>query len=219
MAITRKTYPGFTIVELTIALTFIAILLLFIVTITMQATAAFNKGLALKSINQASRTIVDQISNDIAASATVHQQSIGTTGGVLCTDAAVYYWNTIPSLESPSSYWAIKYKAPHIEDKVYLVRTTNAQCPPASATTWDVLDYPGTGATNKTSELLGGFSGVIDIKVDDTQKPLFRISVVLGTTKTDMYETPALNACAPGRLGEFCARTDFTRIVYAPRAS
>ena len=59
---------GFTIIELMIALTFIAFLLIFIVIMTMRITQMYSKGMTLKSINQSSRTIVEQMARDISAS-------------------------------------------------------------------------------------------------------------------------------------------------------
>ncbi len=58
---------GFTLIELTFALTFISILLLTIGFLTIHITATYQKGLSIKTINASGRSIIDDISRAIAS--------------------------------------------------------------------------------------------------------------------------------------------------------
>lgn len=96
---------GFTLVELMLAVTFISILLISIVGVVMQIASVYNKGLAIKSVNQASITIADDMkrvigqtkSLDLSSPLVYHTIEIpGTTtikGGRLCTGTYTYAWN------------------------------------------------------------------------------------------------------------------------------
>ena len=59
---------GFTLVELTLAMTFISVLLLSIALTIIQLGALYNQGTTSKEINQASRDMQDNITRNIASS-------------------------------------------------------------------------------------------------------------------------------------------------------
>ena len=59
----RRT-KGFTIVELSLAMTFVSMLLLAIAMTAIQAGSLYNKGLVLESVNQAGRDIGDMLRRD-----------------------------------------------------------------------------------------------------------------------------------------------------------
>ena len=91
---------GFTIIELMIALTFIAFLLIFIVIMTMRITQMYSKGMTLKSINQSSRTIVEQMARDISASTQPETKNVDGAATILCTSGATYLWNPMSKIET-----------------------------------------------------------------------------------------------------------------------
>lgn len=209
-----KTERGFTIMELTLALSFIAFLLIFIVLATMQTTKLYNKGLTLKSINQASRTIVEQMSRDITASAAprIYTDSVKNSG-ILCTDSAVYLWNTIYSNPNPASKGNI-YNAPNAAQPLYLVRTADlTKCSPSGGNT--TVTYPSAAST--TSELLNSQTGITSLTLTPIVTGVYQLDISLGTTDLNGYETPGV--CDSGRIGEFCVSAKFSRIIYARAAS
>lgn len=210
---------GFTIIELTTALSFIAMLLMFIILITMQVIGSFNKGLTMKTISQSSRTVVDQIASDVSASKNVsyHKIKPGTTneGGMICTDSAVYYWNNITGLKNADR--AVKYSG-GINNEVYLLRKTDTKCPSITEINHSgVGGYPGGDGS---AELLGGSVGVLKMELDTSKAPIITLNVFLGVTSPDLYEDPVNpTVCKSSRLGEFCASSEFKRIIYAPLSS
>ena len=59
---------GFTLVELSLALVFLAIILLTIAWLTMHITSTYEKGLAMKAVNSTAKEIIDDMSRAIAQS-------------------------------------------------------------------------------------------------------------------------------------------------------
>lgn len=85
---------GFTIVELTLSMAFIAMLLLAVALLTSQIGSVYNKGLTLKAVNDAGTFIsrdIQQTLNESASSRTRYVN--GSDGGRLCANNAVYAWN------------------------------------------------------------------------------------------------------------------------------
>ena len=63
----NKCSQGFTIIELSIALAFLAILLIAIITLTLTAGNMYVKGSTLKAMNQSWRDIEDMMRRDMLA--------------------------------------------------------------------------------------------------------------------------------------------------------
>lgn len=64
----NNTKKGFTLVELSFALVFIAILLLVIAWLTLHITTTYEKGLTMKTVNATSKELIDDFSRAIATS-------------------------------------------------------------------------------------------------------------------------------------------------------
>lgn len=89
---------GFTIVELMLAMTFLALLLLAIAMITMQISSVYLKGLTLREVNQSGQQISTDIRTALAQSVNDVNSVGDETGGRLCIDNSVYAWNYAESL-------------------------------------------------------------------------------------------------------------------------
>lgn len=92
-----KKAAGFTLVELTLAIAFIAFLVMFTVVATLQVMRTYNKGLAVKEINQTARTIVEELSRSLRAATPT---SINTapndatpSQSRICIGGVSYIWN------------------------------------------------------------------------------------------------------------------------------
>lgn len=64
----KNTKKGFTLVELSFALVFIAILLVVIAWLTIHITTTYEKGLTMKAVNATSKELIDDFSRAIATS-------------------------------------------------------------------------------------------------------------------------------------------------------
>lgn len=95
---------GFTIIELMLAMSFVALLLLAIAMVTMQIGHIYNKGMTLRQVNQAGRAVTDELQRTIAAnkpfSTTSHFINQNNLGGRLCVGDYTYVWNKGAALVS-----------------------------------------------------------------------------------------------------------------------
>lgn len=96
-----NTYKGFTLVELMLAMTFISILLVGVAMTTIQISQIYNKGITLREVNQAGRTVADELQRTIASSTPFDADPASPTsryivrpgGGRLCVGRYSYTWN------------------------------------------------------------------------------------------------------------------------------
>lgn len=98
---------GFTVIELMLAMTFIAILLIAIAMTTIQISNIYTKGVTLREVNQAGRTLTDEFQRSIASTVPFDvtpkvDESLATAaskyvkwdgGGRLCLGTYSYAWN------------------------------------------------------------------------------------------------------------------------------
>lgn len=98
-----KQQQGFTIIELMLSMTFVAILLLGIAMTIIQVGNIYNKGMALRQINQSARDISDDLRKSVSGSSVtaLAQDYIEAApagpdpgpGGRLCLGSFSYVWN------------------------------------------------------------------------------------------------------------------------------
>jgi hypothetical protein len=97
----HKYTKGFTIIELTLAMTFISFLLLGIALTIIQIGAQYNQGTTAKEINQAARDMDDDISRTVSMTSSVDltndfvltPSEENPAGGRLCLGTYSYIWN------------------------------------------------------------------------------------------------------------------------------
>ena len=128
--LTHRTQSGFTMVELSITLAFLALLLISIAVITTNIIAIYQKGMTLKAVNSVGRGLVEELTtaintapsvdttslcnslagDDAAACRSdnafkyVYQANYNSAGqqynGVFCTGYYSYIWNTYYGVDS-----------------------------------------------------------------------------------------------------------------------
>ena len=108
-----KHQRGFTIIELTIAIAFLSILMMAILSLTLAVGKLYVKGDTNKAINQAGRDFSDVVRRDLLSSGVTRisgpfTQNAGTTSdplesGRICLDTVTYLWNTAALLNDSSS--------------------------------------------------------------------------------------------------------------------
>ena len=97
----RGNAKGFTLIELMLAMTFISVLLIAIAMTTIQISNIYTKGITLREVSQAGRTISDDLQRSIGGSAPFDLAPTATpasyvqqqTGGRLCVGKYSYLWN------------------------------------------------------------------------------------------------------------------------------
>ena len=121
----KRNKNGYTMIEVTLAMSFVATLVIGIAVTFMQLSQLYNKGLTIKSVNSAIRTVSTDIKSSIAASqdnlslisdgkkAKSLEQAANVSGtnerstdyynneygGRLCTGSNTYLWNYRKSIE------------------------------------------------------------------------------------------------------------------------
>lgn len=83
---------GFTLVELMLAIAFVAFIILFTVLAVMQVMRTYNKGIAVKEINQTARVTVEDMSRVIRGSSSIVTSAL--SNGRVCLGGISYVWNT-----------------------------------------------------------------------------------------------------------------------------
>lgn len=97
---------GFTIIELMLAMSFISVLLLAVAMTVIQIGVTYNRGMALKDVNQSARDIGADVRRNLssAESIAVDTDYITTpAGGRLCLGSYSYIWNTGKALGDNST--------------------------------------------------------------------------------------------------------------------
>lgn len=102
-----KQQSGFTIIELMLSMSFIALLLIAIALTTIQISNIYTKGITLREVNQAGRRLTDEFQRSIASSVpfdvtpkvddspvtAMSKYVVRDGGGRLCIGSYSYAWN------------------------------------------------------------------------------------------------------------------------------
>lgn len=119
----RVNSKGFTLIELMLAMTFIAVLLVAVAMTTIQVSNIYNKGITLREVNQAGRTLSDELQRNIASSepfdatpkvdaspaTATSKYVVRNEGGRLCLGSYSYVWNYGKTLVGPEGGIFNKY--------------------------------------------------------------------------------------------------------------
>ena len=209
---------GFTIIELMLALVFIAFILLFIILASIQMMRSYNKGLTVKSVSQVSRTMLDTMSRDIAQSSVVSlNKQAGTTVGMLCTDKAVYAWN---GLNPPSTNSQRNTYQNNVDIPLSFVRVNDASvCRSGGVNNAIPFPYGSTTTTTSTTlELLSRQTAVLDVQLTPIVPKVYRLTIRLGSANSDLYVTDnGQEVCRPDTFGDYCAQAELSTTIYMPK--
>ncbi len=224
---------GFTLIELSLAITFISVLLLSILYVTIQAGKLYAKGVTYKDINQVSREVVDTMRRDMMATSAsaieiptpMPDPSLSPAyAGRLCTGQISYVWNTAALLQDAASTDRIMDGAiPVVFRRV--VDPGKTLCT-KDATGKYVKDIAGMTSTEllkgEGRELAAYTFSVTEMARSSERKGLYRVSMTLGTNETDttLYDTVLGSyTCRPPTDNtanfEYCTVIEFDAIMRA----
>ena len=118
---------GFTLVELMLAMGFASVLLIAIAMTVIQISNIYNRGITLKEVNEAGRTIVSELQKNVNGNESfrlnscsfsvnvapscnfVDTTSTGLWGGRLCIGSYSYIWNNGNTINSTTPAYINKY--------------------------------------------------------------------------------------------------------------
>lgn len=220
---------GFTLIELMLAMTFIAVLLIAIAITTIQISAIYNKGITLREVNQAGRSISDDLQRSIssvvpfdvtpkvdASPATeTSKYVVRDGGGRLCLGRYTYAWNYGRSITAGSEY--NKYNNSETVRFAKITDPSGSLCTNPTAT----IDR-----ADATEMLMNGDRDLVihDMSVTSsasdpvTGQSIYAISVVIGTNDSEQLATND-RSCKPPAEGagkeNYCSVNQFDIIARA----
>jgi prepilin-type N-terminal cleavage/methylation domain-containing protein len=213
---------GFTLIELLLALAFVAFVLIFATTTIIQVMRTYNKGLAVKEINQTARAAMEDMSriikvsnpNAIASLARTAPNITGPTAnqGRVCFGGVSYVWNF-------TNLTTNRYTD---GSRVNFARVND---PGSSLCVGAPGSYPNVNRAQAT-ELLSGNVWVQQLTVvPGVANAFYDIYIQLSTVDDPANPaivtawtdpTPDLRVvCRGGNTGQFCAVAGFTTSVNA----
>lgn len=177
---TKQHQQGFTLVELMLAMAFVAALLLAVATTVIQMSSSYTHGIILNEINKASRAVSSTLTTDIQNAQLDNLTSIQTTtggkvvGGRLCLGNYTYIWNTAAAWPSgtfntsdPNAYSTAG------KPNIYLVKVPDAGG-----------FYCTSGSPAGTSKITYSASDDTDL-IDDSSHDLTLQSLTVTSSITD----------------------------------
>lgn len=218
---------GFTLVELNLAMAFVAILLLGVAMTTIHVTRIYQKGLTIRTINQLGREVVGQIRTDIAAaSPSSIKFETAANSGRLCLGSVSYLYNTAEGIHNSNDLIEKPDGKPVLFTRVIDIDASWCDRPTGTFTKSDLT------AGEQTTDLLT--NDVIELavhdlaltvhqpnsSVDDIQQALLAFQMQLGTNEAETTTREGSDSkCLPPTAStadfERCFIAEFETVVRA----
>lgn len=229
----QNNHRGFTLIELMLVIAFLGTLILLTASSVLQSINMYNKGVAIKQINQAGRALVEDINRLSSSGAEVEILDNGKAGclriGFTGSDGRVFLWNSAEKGKggtAPAANPADDLKWEKDSEEISLVRSgqndeTTKYCYLPSPTS------PGltTAEAAKMTTVLNGRIKVLSVDItNSTNSSLKKIAFWIGTGSsegTQQIDFDTVNrswSCPGGGLGEFCAVSKFETVIYLPNS-
>lgn len=224
----RQTQQGFTLIELVLAMSFIAVLLLAIAMTIIQIGNIYNRGMTVKEVNQAGRAIGVEFSRDFTASesfslAPGDRRYVTTrgTGGQLCMGQYSYIWNLGKSI-TPSATNIAKLEDGSAVRFVRVNDNGGRYCLDANA-------YKTVLNADTPKELLKVGDRTLSIHQFNvksganaydagTGQRLYNVTYVIGTSDVNALDATQSACKAPGEDGSdlaYCSIQEFVLVLRA----
>ena len=233
----RVAKSGFTLIELMLAMAFIAMLLLAIAMLVINVSTTYNKGLSLKEINQASREIAADLDRSLTATSALDIPTDGSntsnivsvkdsgvvTGGGFCTGEYSYLWNTNQAISEDNSNLIKNNGVPVRFTKV--PDPSLAYCRTVLLGSGDVLPTDvqlaqELLAPGEHSLALNSFNVVANTAARDykTGQALYNFNFIIGSGKVSAMNSDQTACLGPGEEGtdlSYCNVQEFTLVLRA----
>lgn len=201
---------GFTIIELMLAMMFLTSILLISSTVIVQAFGMYNKGLVIKQINQAGRTLTEDMTR--AANNAAVTDDLDSNTHVLCLGSSVYAWNTPEQIRPPST----DIKRYVSGQPINFVKIDDA----SACTSSTAVRVDEDNATSLLSENIRVFS----VEITKVAGDVVNIEFVFGTyDASDPNSVINPKETSPGKwecdgtsLGNYCAFGVYSTTLYLP---
>jgi prepilin-type N-terminal cleavage/methylation domain-containing protein len=225
---------GFTLIELMLAMTFIAILLVAITMTIIQISNIYNRGITLKEVNVAGRSIASELQRSVAASSTVdisasagkYIQQGGATkwGGRLCLGQYSYVWNYGLALKTndPNGSSLNTYSVNPAANLIKFIKVRDSNGAYCTDPAKKILQSDAVELLNVGDHDLAVHSFTMTSEASATdskaQQTLYTITFTIGTNVTSALLTGGTGCKGPDLPGSdltYCAVQDFNVVARA----
>lgn len=239
-----KKQSGFTMVELMLAMAFVAVLLILIAVSIIYISRIYNKGITIRELNQVGRTVSDDLLRSVSESMPFEDNyiKIDSDRGYFCTGRYTYVWNTgrILSVNHERYTYAnvSENEKDNISNKIRLARFTDTD---AQMCRYGISDNQSDNQSDEKVQLLKEqsiellSSGDRDIAVQDfsikkiasgsvNSQALYLIEFTLGTNDARTLNADRNSCLAPGDIDKnaadstdanYCAVNSFSIVARA----
>lgn len=230
---------GFTLIELMLAMTFISALLIAIAMTTIQISNIYTKGITLREVNQAGRSLTDELQRNIASSAPFNVTATdqddtdskfivkNEDGGRLCLGQYTYVWNLGKALSGTDGAVIYNKYSDVVNTDDNQIRFAKVADPSG-----DLCRHPATmpAKANANDLLTSGdrnlvvhkFSIVKTSDDPDISQAIYAISFTLGTNDREQLTTNDQSCRPPSdNIGDedYCSVNTFDIIARAGNRS
>ena len=222
----RANRTGFTIVELTLAIAFVGILLIVVVTTAVGLGRTYQKGMTLRDVNQAGREVSDSMRRDIAMASPSQLKVIllptaAPETARICTGEVSYLINFAEHLNNSAVSQQISYDG----EPVHLTRVADSGG--VNCNTNASGQYSMVAQGENPQELLGSVDNdkqslaVHDFRLESVNKvgdesQLLKLSVRIGTNQVDSVDNDRCkNPNQTTANFDYCSLYDFETIIRA----
>lgn len=207
---------GFTMVELMLAMAFLSMLMLAIALLVFQISSIYNKGLTIRSINEAGQTVASDMQRTMNISRAVRSVT-DAGGGRLCADDIVYAWNYQDSVGTVNAF----NKTVSNDNTLRLVKfspmgvaSSTDYCAPDPVTGYAAIPNINTALLDSDENIiLHSFSYEGRTVTGDATQMLHEISFLLGTDDRKFLDDTGCAAPASSVDDEYCAVNRFNFIT------
>ena len=219
---------GFTLIELMLAMTFVSALLLAIAMTVIQISNVYTRGLTLKEVNQAGRTISTELKRGVSQSAPFAvpgpKYVARSWGGRLCVGQYSYVWNYGATLSDATANGSNSNIYSNSTSKIRFVKVPDSSGSYCSA--------PGTKAVDSTGAIELLASGDRNLALHSftiansstdakSSQSLYSISYVIGTNDQAALMPGQTSCRAPSDIASdlnYCSINQFDIVVRAVNA-
>lgn len=229
----RDNKNGFTLIELMLAMTFIAVLLVAIAITTIQISNIYNKGITLREVNQAGRSVSDELQRSIASTVPfdvtprvdaspateTSKYVVRDGGGRLCLGRYTYAWNYGRAITAGS-----EYNTYNNSEVVRFAKVTDPSGTLCADPTLTINRADATEMLTSGDRDLVVHSMVVSPGVTDTTtgQAIYAVSIVIGTNDNEQLATND-RSCLPPADGagkeNYCSVNQFDIIARAGNKS
>ena len=221
----RKSRDGFTLIELTLVMAFLATLLLAILLTTLQMGKLYTKGVTNRTINQIGRDLSDTMRRDFLVASTDRIVITAPTGagaatsGRLCLGSVSYVWNTAGLINQPSQPKITKSGKAVVFERV--VDASNQLCAIQGGGGYLTVVPPVMESTNLLAgdgRSLAVYNFTTTKLASDGKNGLYELKITVGTNDPGTTQADGQSAqCKPPSDNSsdfnYCSVADFDIIV------